>query len=182
MGRLSQRIAAVAVAMAGMAVAQVVGGGAQAGRGQAGPGVRAGQAAGEMGGGARGRGPVMPGRRGGAWIPWGWGWGGTNVIVQEKEVEKEPAFRPWVENKEYVRESLKPEVREYPEGTLAAPKMERVSRESPCELVLTDGTMASSERCERRADTVTYIDGSERKVWLSADLVDWEKSRFALQR
>jgi hypothetical protein len=100
------------------------------------------------------------------------------VIVQEKEVEKEPAFRPWVENKEYVRESLKPEMREYPEGSLAAPKIDRASRELPCELVLTDGGRASSERCERRADTVTYIDGSGRRVWLSADLVDWEKSRF----
>ena len=124
----------------------------------------------------------MPGRRVGGWAPWGWGWGGTNVIVQEKEVEKEPEFRPWVENKEYVRESLKPEMREYPEGSLAAPRMERVSREAPCDLVLTDGARASSQRCERRADTVTYIDRTGRRVWLSADLVDWEKSRFAMER
>jgi hypothetical protein len=104
------------------------------------------------------------------------------VIVQEKEVEKEPEFRPWVENKEYVRETLRPEVREYPEGSLAAPRMERASREGACELVLTDGARASSGRCERRAGAVTFIDRSGRKVWLSADLVDWEKSRFTTEK
>lgn len=182
MGRLSQRIVGVAVVMTGMAAAQIVGGGAAQGGREAGPGVKAGQPAGEVGGGARGRGPVAPGRRVGAWVPWGWGWSGTNVIVQEKEVEKEPEFRPWVENKEYVRESLKPEMREYPEGSLAAPEMERVSEVSPCELVLTDGGRASSERCERRADTVTYMDRAGRRVWLSSDLVNWERSRFGESR
>ncbi|MBE0657612.1 MAG: hypothetical protein IH602_07965, partial [Bryobacteraceae bacterium] len=107
-----------------------------------------------------------------------WGWGGTNVIVQEKEVEKEPAFGPWVENKEYVREILRPEVREYPEGTLAAPRMERHADVRPCRLVLTDGSRVESERCERRADTVSYTAADGARTILSCDLVDWSQSSF----
>jgi hypothetical protein len=124
-----------------------------------------------------GRGIVLPWGAG-----WGWGWNGTNVIVQEREVEKEPSFRPWVENKEYKRELLNPITRDFPEGTLPAPKLERLPRTTPCRLVLTGGERIESDRCERRADLVSYVDGTGRRTWLSTDLVDWRQSRFGADR
>ncbi len=124
-----------------------------------------------------GPGRVMPWGGG-----WGWGWSGANVIVQEKEVEKEPAFRPWVENKEYTRELLNPVMREYPDGTLPAPKLDRFPRTAPCHLVLTGGERIESSICERRADLVSYVDETGRRTWLSTDLVDWRQSRFGLTR
>lgn len=113
---------------------------------------------------------------------WGWGWNGTNVIVQEKEVEKEPSFRPWVENKEYTRELLKPVTHDYPDGSLPAPKLDRQPRTTPCRLVLTGGERIESSICERRPDLVSYIDETGRRTWLSSDLVDWRQSRFGADR
>jgi hypothetical protein len=128
-----------------------------------------------------GRAPMpRTGRGGGAIVPygWGWGWGGSNVIVQEKEVEKEPSFRPWVENKEYMREQLNPVTRDYPDGALPAPKLDRTPKLVPCQLVLTSGEHVESQTCERRADLVSYIEATGRRIWLSTDLIDWTQSRF----
>lgn len=126
------------------------------------------------------RNPVPHAGRGGAFVPygWGWGWGGTNVIIQEKEVEKEPSYRPWVENKDYTREQLNPVTRDYSDGALLAPKIDRTPKLVPCRLVLTSGERAESPTCERRADLVSYIDPTGRRIWLSTDLVDWTRSRF----
>lgn len=118
--------------------------------------------------------------RGGAFIPfgWGWGWSGSNVIVQEKEVEKEPSYRPWVENKDYAPERLRPVTSDYPEGSLPPPKVQRTAKLVPCRLVLTSSERVESPTCERRADLVSYIDPTGRRVWLSTDLIDWSKSHF----
>jgi len=126
------------------------------------------------------RDPVPHTGRNRAFIPygWGWGWGATNVIIQTKEVEKEPSYRPWVENKDYTPERLNPVTSDYPEGSLPAPKLDRSPKFVPCRLVLTSGERADSPTCERRADLVTYVDATGRRVWLSTDLVDWTQSRF----
>lgn len=171
MARLSQPVALVLAFGLG-ATAQISNrppGGAQPAR----PGISAAPPAGPRDPGPR------PGR-GGAFIPygWGWGWGGTNVIVQIKEVEKEPSYRPWVENKDYTPERLNPVTSDYPEGSLPASKIDRRPKLVPCRLVLTSGERTESPTCERRADLVTYIDSTGRRIWLSTDLVDWTQSRF----
>ena len=119
-------------------------------------------------------------RRGGGFAPygWGWGWNGSNVIVQEKEVQKEPAFRPWVENKDYIREVLSPVTRDYPDGAFPAPKLDRTPVLTPCRIALTSGEHVASPSCERRADLVSYVDETGRHVWLSTDLIDWRQSSF----
>lgn len=126
------------------------------------------------------RNPLPRTGRGGAFIPygWGWGWNGTNVIVQEKEAEKDSSYRPWIENKDYTPERLTPVTRDYPDGSLPAPKIERMPELVPCRVVLTGGEQAESPTCERRADVVSYIDAAGRRIWLSSDLIDWTKSRF----
>ena len=178
MARLSQLIGPVVLLAVCPAVAQV---GIRAGGPQqaVGPGIVVKEQPARPGGGGpapdhrTGRRIVLPWGGG-----WGWGWSGTNVIVQEKEVDKEPSFRPWVENKEYKRELLSPVMSDYPDGTLPAPKLERRPQTTPCRLVLTGGERIESATCERRADLVSYVDETGRRTWLSTDLVDWRQSSF----